>query len=108
MTEEKMNEKIKNMDATIYQLQIEVDKKDELIKGLREEHLKQTMNLKRTIEELTNENRALNAVRRELEETVKRLNQTNSNVLESNKALIGGVVMIISMLGRGMNNHEGD
>ena len=99
---------MKSIEAENYDLKAELEKKDELIKGLREEHLKQTMNLKRTIEELTNENRALNAVRRELEETVKRLNQTNSNVLESNKALIGGVVMIISMLGRGMNNHEGD
>ena len=96
------------VEAENYDLKAELEKKDELIKGLREEHLKQILNLKRTIEELTNENRALNAVRRELEETVKRLNQTNSNVLESNKALIGGVVMIISMLGRGMNNHEGD
>lgn len=98
----------KSIEAENYDLKAKLEKKDELIKGLREEHLKQTLNLKRTIEELTNENHALNAVRRELEETVKRLNQTNSNVLESNKALIGGVVMIISMLVRGMNNHEGD
>ena len=96
------------VEAENHDLKKSLEEKETLIKGLREEHLKQTLNLKRTIEELTNENHALNAMCHELEETVKNLNQTNSAVLIANKNLIGGVVMILSMIGKGMNNYEGD
>ena len=104
-----MNEDIQRaIEAENHDLHKALSEKDAFVKQLNAEHLKQTLNLKRTIEELTNENHALNALRVELEETVKHLNQANSNLVDSNKALIGGVMMILSMLGRGLNNSEGD
>ncbi len=81
-----------------------------LIKELNTEHFRQTMNLKKTIEELTvrkkelkDEVLALNAMRHELEETIKAQTKSNNALLSTNKAIVGGVTVILSMIGKAVD-----
>lgn len=95
------------VEAENHDLKKTLAEKEAFIKEFQAAVLRDQLTLKKTIEELTNENHALKAIRVELEEHIKKLNQANGNLLQSNKAIIGGVIMLVSMLGRGIDSDEG-